>query len=86
MRFSPFTNEADVVSLAELTIENRVDRVTLFGSIDFTRDKTGLANALVLKDIMNTIVNALESEVLTEHVNTLPSTTVEIPFNLPIPK
>ena len=58
----PFQNETESISFGSLTIENRADRVTVYGNLDLTRDKTGLANARQLKEIMTLIVHALENE------------------------
>ena len=55
-----FENESDVITLQELSIENRLDRVSIFGSLDITRDKQGLELALKLQCIVEGIVNALE--------------------------
>ena len=31
---SPFTNESESLGIADLTIENRTDRISIYGSID----------------------------------------------------
>ena len=61
-KIHPYQNEAESISFGSLTIENRTDRVTIYGNLDVTRDKAGLANARQLKEIMDLIVNALEKE------------------------
>jgi hypothetical protein len=61
-RIHPFQNETESISFGSLTIENRTDRVTVYGNMDVTRDKAGLANARQLKEIMDSIVRALEEE------------------------
>ena len=33
MTFKPYQNESDVLTLGNLTIENRVDRVSLMGDV-----------------------------------------------------
>jgi hypothetical protein len=58
----PFANESDSLAIADLTIENRTDRVQIYGSIHLTRDKAGLANARVLKQLLDDVVGALESD------------------------
>ncbi len=58
----PFQNEAEAVTFGNLAIENRVDRVTIYGNLDITRDKKGLADGRQLRDILNQIVKALEAE------------------------
>jgi len=56
----PFENEAESESIGNLTIENRTDRVTLYGNVQLTRDKAGLANARALKNLLDNVVRVLE--------------------------
>jgi hypothetical protein len=58
----PFANESEVVTFDSLTIENRTDRVTIYGNIDVTRDKAGLASARQLRQILDDVVRTLEAE------------------------
>jgi hypothetical protein len=60
-RLHPYQNETESISFGTLTIENRVDRVTVYGNLDVTREKAGLANARQLREIMELIVRALET-------------------------
>ena len=69
----PYENEAESISFGTLTIENRNDRVTIYGNLDLTRDKAGLANALQLKEIMDLIVHVLEE-------------TSDLPDKIAVPK
>jgi hypothetical protein len=65
----PYQNEADAVEIGDLKIENRLDRVTIYGRIDLTRDKAGLENARALKRLLENIVRTLEGDpALPEHV------------------
>ena len=59
---SPFANESESVRIGDLTIENRMDRISIYGSIDLTRDRAGLAHARMLKAVLNKVVQVLESE------------------------
>ena len=59
---SPFANESETLTIGNLTIENRADRVSIYGSIDLTRDKTGLEHARILKAVLDKVVLVLESE------------------------
>jgi len=59
---SPFANESESLGIGDLTIENRTDRVSIYGSIDLTRDKTGLEHARMLKAVLAKVVQVLESE------------------------
>lgn len=63
--FNPFENEADVMTLAgEFTLENRLERIALYGSLDLTRDQRGLALALKLKEVIDATVAKLQAEAL----------------------
>ena len=59
---SPFASEAESLGVGDLTIENRADRVSIYGSIDLTRDKAGLEQARMLKAALNKLIQALETE------------------------
>lgn len=58
----PFANESDSLGFADLTVENRTDRVSVYGSIDLTRDKEGLRHARDLRDLLDRVVKALEAD------------------------
>jgi hypothetical protein len=45
---SPFANESELLGIGDLTIDNRTDRISIYGSIDLTRDKAGLEHARML--------------------------------------
>lgn len=77
---SPFRNESEVVQINGLTIENRLDRVSMYGSIDFTLDKSGLSKARNLLEVIKVTVEALEVEDLPESVPIDKSETVKNPF------
>ena len=78
--FSPFENETDCVQIGELTIENRVDRVSIFGSIDITLDKEGLAVALELKSIIDSALAEMEKTDLPDKIAITPVEIVANPF------
>jgi hypothetical protein len=59
---SPFTNESESLGIGDLTIENRTDRISIYGSVDLTRDKAGLEQARMLKAVLDRVVQVLESE------------------------
>lgn len=70
----PFQNEEEVVTISELTIENRLDRVSIYGSVDITRDKQGLEYVLDLKRQINAIAEYLKNEELPDRVEVVEST------------
>jgi hypothetical protein len=82
--FKPFQNESQSLKIApdvgDLTIENRIDRVSLFGSLDITKDKIGLAAARDLKTILDLVVAELERSDLPEKIEIIPPETVKNPF------
>jgi hypothetical protein len=79
--FRPYKNEADSLAMDDLTIENRLDRVSIYGSIQLTRDKVGLRQAKELKSVIDAVVAALEADkALPEHVPVKPADKVDNPF------
>jgi hypothetical protein len=65
----PYQNEAEAVEIGDLKIENRLDRITVYGRVDLTRDKAGLENARALKQLLDDVVRVLEGDpTLPEHV------------------
>jgi hypothetical protein len=76
----PFQNESDSRQIGDLTIENRTDRVDIYGSLSITRDKAGLAAAVALKQAIDAAVDVLKSEKLPERFSEVPSKTVPNPF------
>jgi len=60
--FMPFQNESDAFSINELNLENRLDRISIYGSLDITKDKEGLQCALLLKRLINATVDELKRD------------------------
>jgi len=60
--FKPYANEADVLRIGDLEIENRIDRITLTGDVVLTKDRAGLALAKELQALIGRVVMALEAE------------------------
>ncbi len=58
----PFADDAASVMIGELTVENGTDRVALYGSIDLTRDKQGLAHARALAALVGEAIQLLEAD------------------------
>ena len=78
--FSPYQNEADCLQLEELTIENRLDRISIFGTIDLWKDKAGLKSARELKQLLDQVVAELEKKDLPEKVEFAATDKVPCPF------
>ncbi len=71
-KFVPYANEADVLNIGHLQIENRLDRITISGDVDLTADQAGLADARALHKLLGAVVAQLEAR--------------ELPAKLPPPK
>ena len=79
--FVPYANEADVLELGNLMIENRVDRITISGDIDLTMDQVGLAHARRLHQLLGQVVATLEAQSLPEALPAPLVKTVPNPFD-----
>ncbi|QAU34103.1 hypothetical protein [Janthinobacterium sp. 17J80-10] len=79
--FEPFKDDATVLTLDGLTVENRLERIEIYGSLQVTRDKPGLELARELKRVLDATVRALEGETLPERITTRPSEKVRNPFD-----
>lgn len=77
----PFANETDSIAIDELTIENRIDQLELYGSLSITRDKVGLERALQLKALIDAAIAQLQSEPdLPDALPLRPTDSVDNPF------
>ena len=77
---NPFRNESESLQMGDLTVENRIDRVSIYGSIDITRDKEGLAIARQLKEVLDLTLGELEKADLPEKISLVPVEKVDNPF------
>lgn len=78
--FIPFANEADVLGIGDLTLENRLDRITISGDVDLTADVAGLEQARRLHAVLGEIVAALEARELPQQLPPPAITTIDNPF------
>lgn len=77
----PFQNESQSIGIGELTIENRLDQLELYGSLSITRDQAGLALARRLKGVLDAALAHLEAATdLPEKIATRPGDSVDNPF------
>lgn len=79
--FTPYANEADVLEIGDLMLENRLDRITISGDLDLTADKEGLAAARLLHAQLGAVVAALEARELPERLPPPAVGTVDNPFS-----
>lgn len=78
--FVPFANEADVLGIGDLTLENRIDRITVSGDVDLTADQEGLALARRLHAVLGDVVAALEARELPAQLPPPEVKTIDNPF------
>jgi hypothetical protein len=78
--FVPSANEADVIEIGHLMLENRLDRITISGDVDLTADKPGLEAARRLHALLGEVVAALESRPLPDQLPPPQVETVDNPF------
>ena len=81
MKLQPFENETQSMNLGDLTIENRLDQLEIYGSLTITRDQAGLALALQLKQLIDDAVDHLEqAQDLPAQLSIKPSDQIDNPF------
>lgn len=78
--FNPYADESQVIQLDDFQIQNRLDKVTLSGEIDLTKDQSGLENALILLSLLQNVVATLQSTKLPDHQSVAPVRSVRNPF------
>jgi hypothetical protein len=61
-RLTPFADDATSIAIDKLTIENAKEQLSLYGSLDITRDQVGLQHALALKALLEQAVQVLTSD------------------------
>jgi hypothetical protein len=76
----PFQNEQETLTIGELTVENRLDRVELYGSLDITKDQAGLKLARELRELLDAAIAAMERQPLAEQVSAKAPERVDNPF------
>jgi len=82
--FKPFADESVSLQIGDLTIENRLVCVSVYGSIDLTLDKVGLAQVRQLKIVLDAVAAELEVKeragVLPEEIEIEKPELVDNPF------
>jgi len=80
-KFVPYQNESDVLQIGGLSVENRLDRITLSGDVDLTMDRVGLEHARALQQLLTDVVARLESQALPAQLAPAATRTVANPFD-----
>ena len=81
MKLQPFANETQSVSLGELTIENRLDQLEIYGALSISRDQAGLALAMQLKQLLDdTVAHLQQAQDLPRQLSPKPTDQVDNPF------
>ncbi|SEL52474.1 hypothetical protein [Acinetobacter sp. DSM 11652] len=79
--FKPFKNGTESHSIHDLTLENDLDRVSIYGNLQITKDQAGLAAAKALKQYLDAMVIYLEDQKnLAEKIETTAENEIENPF------
>ena len=79
--FMAYENEVDSLLIDNLTVENRLDRISIYGSLDLTKDRQGLEFAMKLKRIVDASIDALKRDRnLPDHINIKAAESVKNPF------
>ena len=79
-RFSPFKNEADTLRIGSLTIENRLDRISLYGSLEVTLDEAGLEAARALMEVLSLAMHEMAHTTLPDRIGAAEAETVRKPL------
>ena len=79
--FPAYQNESDSFTIgSDLTVENRLDRISINGSLELTKDKEGLQQAYELKRIVDSAIEALKGKDLPERIKVQEPDSVDNPF------
>ena len=58
----PFADDSAATSIGDLHLENWRDRIAVYGSLDLTRDQAGLALAREMRQVLDSVIQILESD------------------------
>lgn len=59
---TPFADDSAATGIGDMQVENGRDRIAVYGSLDLTRDKAGLALAHGLRALLDTVIAVLEAD------------------------
>ncbi|TCM70995.1 hypothetical protein EC844_101271 [Acinetobacter calcoaceticus] len=79
--FKPFENDTASHGIHDLTLENQLDCINLYGNLQITKDQQGLQAAKVLQAFLNDVVSTLENQKdLPEKISIQNPQEIENPF------
>lgn len=78
--FKPFEQGDQSSAIYDLTLENQVDCVSLYGNLQITKDQAGLKAAKALQSFINEVVMVLEAQSLPKQIERKPEQEIENPF------
>ncbi|MDO7535571.1 hypothetical protein Q5113_08410 [Acinetobacter pittii] len=78
--FKPFEKGTESSAIEDLTLENDVDCISIYGNLQITKDKVGLEQAKALQSFLNDVVAALEKEELPEKIERPAEQEINNPF------
>jgi hypothetical protein len=78
--FKPFEQGDQSSAIYDLTLENQVDCVSLYGNLQITKDQAGLKAAKALQSFINEVVMVLEAQSFPEQIERKPEQKLKIHF------
>lgn len=79
--FKPFETETESSAIYDLTFENQLDHINIYGNLQISKDQQGLAVAQKLATFFNDVVKHLEQQPdLAEKIKIETIKEVENPF------
>lgn len=79
--FKPYEEGDESHAIHDLTLENAIDCVSIYGNLQLTKDQAGLQAAKVLQAFLNDVVTALEAQTdLPEQISRDDEGEIENPF------
>ena len=60
-QFQPFADDTSTWAIGELSAENGEHFISLYGTLDITRDQLGLGHARALRNLLSNVVATLEA-------------------------
>lgn len=78
--FKPYQHGTESVQIDDLTIENQIDCISVYGNLQITKDQLGLKNAKALQDLIDAVVAVLEQENLPIQIERQVNQEIDNPF------